>query len=245
MYKLINNKSKVMNAKDGLLKKRLLGVSILFHISLVLLAMTTYYTVDIVNDPNEFDEMTFVEIQFTNSSKSSGMASTKKSVDNTPIEKATARAIEEKVVKVEPLEEVEEVMVIENKDVKVSKKVSDNVNNESSKTEGDGDEGEMITGSALGSLDFDGEGVFGRKVIYHAPIKTIAEENGRIAINLAINRAGNVVGAAINKEGTTIEDKALLIKGLKLALKYRFESDYTAPKVQYGRFTFIFVLKKV
>ena len=232
-----------MNAKEVLLRKKLLGFSILFHISLVVIAMTTYFTMEKINEMQLEDQMSYMEIQFTNSSKSSGMGSTKKNLEKTPKEKATARAIEEKVVKVEPLEETENEKNSE-VDKKQVKKAKVDAESASSKTEGDGDSGKMLTGVALGNLDFDGDGVFGRKVVYHAPIKKIAEQDGRIAINMGINRAGKVVGAAVNKEHSTINNRQLLIKALEMALKYEFEADYTAPKVQYGKFTFIVNLNK-
>lgn len=231
-----------MKTKEAILKKRILGSSILFHAAIIVFAMSTYFTVKSVKESEIIEPTNFIEIQFTNSSKSSGMASTKKNTVETPTKKATPRAIEKKVIKVEPLEEIGDIPPVN--ETKNSKNVSEVENIEVSKTEGDGEEGKMITGIALGSLEFDGEGVFGRKVIYHAPIKKIAEIDGRVAINLGINRAGKVIGVAINKESTTIEDSDLLRKALKMAILYRFESDYTAPKIQYGKFTFIFNLNQ-
>ncbi len=232
-----------MKTKEVLLRKRILGFSVLFHLSLIVAAMTTFYTVKSINKAVEMEQTNFIEIQFTNTSKSSGMGSTKKTLEKLPKEKPTARAIEDKTIKVEPLEEAESEVVVDNTKTKVSKNISDEDKNESSDTAGDSDEGQMLTGAALGSLDFDGEGVFGRKVIYHAPIKKIAEMDGKISINIAINRKGKVIGAAINKEKSTISDRDLLVKALKMILMYRFESDYSAPKIQYGKFTFIFDLK--
>ena len=233
-----------MKTNDGLLRKRIFGISVLFHLSLIVAAMTTYYTVKQINKTDIMDQMSYIEIQFTNSNKSAGMGSTKRSIEK-KVEKATARAVEEKVVKVEPLEESENEIVVENKNVKVSKNTSDIEKNETSDTDGESDEGTMLTGADLGSLDFGGDGVFGRKVIYHAPIKKIAEMDGKVAINIAINRQGNVIGAAINKKYSTISNKELLVKALEMILKYKFESDYSAPKVQYGKFTFIFDLGEV
>ena len=233
-----------MKTNDGLLRKRIFGISVLFHLSLIVAAMTTYYTVKQINKTDVVDQMSYIEIQFTNSNKSAGMGSTKRSIEK-KVEKATARAVEEKVVKVEPLEESENEIVVENKNTKVSKNTSDVEKNETSETDGESDEGTMLTGADLGSLDFGGDGVFGRKVIYHAPIKKIAEMDGKVAINIAINRQGNVIGAAINKKYSTISNKELLVKALEMILKYKFESDYSAPKVQYGKFTFIFDLGKV
>jgi len=168
-----------MKTNDGLLRKRIFGISVLFHLSLIVAAMTTYYTVKQINKTDIMDQMSYIEIQFTNSNKSAGMGSTKRSIEK-KVEKATARAVEEKVVKVEPLEESENEIVVENKNVKVSKNTSDIEKNETSDTDGESDEGTMLTGADLGSLDFGGDGIFGRKVIYHAPIKKIAEMDGKV-----------------------------------------------------------------
>jgi len=233
-----------MKANDGLLRKRIFGISVLFHLSLIVAAMTTYYTVNKLNKTDEADQISYIEIQFTNSNKSAGMGSTKKSIEKM-VEKATARSIEDKIIKVEPLEVAENKVVVKSEKVKVSKNTSDIEKNETSETDGESDEGTMLTGADLGSLDFGGDGVFGRKVIYHAPIKKIAEIDGKISINIAINRKGNVIGAAINKEYSTISNRELLLKALEMIVKYKFESDYSAPKVQYGKFTFIFDLEKV
>jgi len=239
---IIKTKHKIMKAKDGLLRKRIFGVSVLFHIALIVAAMTTYYTIKKVNKTEESDQMSYIEIRFTNSNKDAGMGSTKKSVEK-KVEQVTARAIEEKVIKIEPLEESENETVTESKNVKNSKTTSDIEKNKNSETDGEGDEGTLLKGVGLGSLDFDGDGVFGRKVIYHAPIKKIAETDGKISINIAINRKGDVISAAINKEYSTITDKELLVKAMEMIIRYKFETDYNAPKFQYGKFTFIFDLK--
>jgi hypothetical protein len=99
-----------------------------------------------------------------------------------------------------------------------------------------------LTGKALADVDIERIGIFSRKVTYHAPIKKIAEKSGKIALNMIVNRAGKVVGVAVNKDRSTITDRKLLIKAMKMSAEYRFEEDYTAPLVQYCRFTFIFDL---
>ncbi len=231
-----------MKTNEQKMRKRLLGISILFHAILVIIALSSFIIIH-KDIPTEIEEpYNYMEINFTNNSTSSGMASTRKSIAKKPVEKPTARAIEKKVIKVEALEEKENDIKTENIE-KTEEKATENEEKNISKTEGEGEEGKMLSGRALGELDFDGDGVFGRKVIYHAPIKKLAEQNGRIAINMGIDRAGKVVAVAYNKEYSTITDKNLIVRALKMATQYRFESDYTAPSIQYGRMTFIFDIK--
>ncbi len=232
----------IMKANENLLRKKLMGISIFFHMALIIIAMTSFITINKDASNNIEDQYDYMEINFTNNSTSSGMASTKKNINTRKVDKPKASDIEEEVKKIESLEDPESEVKAENTE-KVNTEKAEDKEITASETEGEGEEGKMLTGKALGELDFDGDGVFGRKVIYHAPIKELAEQNGRIAINMGINRAGNVVAVAYNKENSTITDKDLIVRALKMAIQYKFEADYTAPVIQYGRYTFIFDIK--
>ena len=228
-----------MKANEFLLRKKLMGISIFFHLALIIVAMTSFITINKDISNNIDDPYEYMEINFTNNSTSSGMASTKKNINTAQVDKPKASPVQEEVKKIEALEDPESEVKAENTE-KVNNEKTEDREIASSETDGDGEEGKMLTGKALGELDFDGDGIFGRKVIYHAPIKKLAEQNGRIAINMGINRAGDVVAVAYNRENSTITDKDLVLRALKMATKYKFEADYTAPVIQYGRFTFIF-----
>lgn len=106
--------------------------------------------------------------------------------------------------------------------------------------EGEGDIGESITGEALANMEFEGEGVFGRQIVYHANISKLAEKEGRVVVNLCINRAGDVTHVAFNREASTLTDSEYVRQVMSVAGKYRFEADYTAPRTQCGKLTFIF-----
>jgi hypothetical protein len=106
--------------------------------------------------------------------------------------------------------------------------------------EGEGDEGVHISGKELGEMDFDGEGVFGRKVIHRADVKKITEKEGKVVINLCINREGMVTHVAFNRDQSTIMDSEYVRKAMDVASDYKFEKDYTAPDAQCGKLTFIF-----
>ena len=231
-----------MKANEKLLRKKLMGISIFLHMALIIILMTSFITIKMDDSKDIGESYNYMEINFTNNSTSSGMASVKKNINTKPVEKPKSTAKEEKTEKIESLEEQESEVKIKNTEKEnIDKSEDEEIS--ASETEGEGEEGMMLTGKALGELDFDGDGVFGRKVIYHAPIKELAEQNGRIAINMGINRAGNVVAVAYNKENSTITDKDLIVRALKMAIQYKFEADYTAPVIQYGRYTFIFDIK--
>lgn len=106
-----------------------------------------------------------------------------------------------------------------------------------SKTDGVADEGDQ-------GMDFSGDGIFGRRVIKRADVKGITNENGKIVINLCVNTNGKVIFSELNEELSTIKNKSVLRKARKVASKYRFEPDYTAPAKQCGKLTFIFDIEE-
>jgi hypothetical protein len=100
-------------------------------------------------------------------------------------------------------------------------------------TPGDGDDG----------MDFSGNGIFGRRVTYRANVKKLAQEQGKIVVNLCVNRTGHVVYAENNAELSTIKTKSLVQKTINATKKYRFDKDYTAAVKECGKLTFIFDLE--
>ena len=88
--------------------------------------------------------------------------------------------------------------------------------------------------------DFEGDGIFNRRVIYRADVKKITKQEGKIVVNLCINREGKVFYAKANKDASTIKDYNVVRKAVHLTTRYRFERDYTAPEKQCGKLTYIF-----
>ena len=85
-----------------------------------------------------------------------------------------------------------------------------------------------------------GEGIFNRKVTYRANVKKITKQSGRIVIELCINQQGRVVFAKPDTEASTIKDFDVIRKAVDLTTKYKFEKDYTAPRKQCGKMTYVF-----
>ena len=64
--------------------------------------------------------------------------------------------------------------------------------------------------------------------------------NGRVTLDICIDRAGKVIYAAYDPEKTTITDNEIIKQATHLAIRYRFEAKYNAPKKEWGELTFIF-----
>lgn len=248
-------------------RKRGLRASLAVHAGLVLLALLPFLR---EMPEHQSDDDQLVEIEFVNGEVSSNMGSTapeevrpiekpaekeiteKKVMELKPESKEilTDEVQEEILVEDKMSDEAEEVLFeneeeqkIENEDM-VEEVVEEEVLSEEGSTEdseaGEGDEGQEISGEELGTMDFDGEGVFGRRVIYRADVKKITEREGTVVVNLCINRTGQVTHAAFNKDNSTIREPDYVRRAMDVASDYLFEKDYTAPATQCGKLTFIF-----
>lgn len=251
-------------------KKRGLRTSLAIHASLILLALIPFMKDDILTPEDEWHvvEIAFVNSDISSGMSSEAPKEVKelpepevekefvkKSVEASKPESAPVVtddmesdvAIEEnfseeaeKVIldneEVEVIEEEEVVEVVEEEiieEVKTGLETTDG-------DEGEGDEGVHITGKELGEMDFEGDGVFGRKVIYRADVKKITEREGSVVINLCIDRLGRVTHAAFNKESSSIDEPEYVKRAMEVASDYKFEKDYTAPITQCGKLTFTF-----
>ena len=140
------------------------------------------------------------------------------------------------------MDEKEEVEIEEMEEVQSmgEGKESEDSMDESESEKGEGLAGNAISGESLAGMDFDGEGVFGRRIVYHANISKLAEKEGRVVVNLCINRSGRVTHIAFNREASSLTDSDYVSRVMQVASKYRFEADYSAPEYQCGKLTFIF-----
>lgn len=110
----------------------------------------------------------------------------------------------------------------------------------------DDDSGIGDGGAGTGDFDDSGDGIFGRKVIYR-PLDKLAgimTKTGRIAIKTCVDRRGRATYVELIQNETTIFDRDLLKKALNVARYYRFEEDYSAPREQCGKITFILDINK-
>ncbi|MBR5081215.1 MAG: TonB family protein [Bacteroidales bacterium] len=77
----------------------------------------------------------------------------------------------------------------------------------------------------------------------HRPDDDFSEE-GRIVVDIWVNRAGQVVRAEVATKGTDIIDNAMRQKAIQAARRSTFASDPDAPEEQHGTITYTFVINQ-
>ncbi len=214
------------------------------------------------DEPVEYQvELGFIEMPETTMSGSEGLESRSPVYNEEP--QPTTDAPEKAPIPVETSEPVEEVTVAEEvseiesdvtaeseTDVVASESNAHGSDSEThadgggagSPLEGDKDGGAMAGDGGAGD-GLDGDGIITRKIIYREDIGRIAKVNGRIVLDLCINRQGKVEYVAYNADKTTIMDKDLIRQATNIAARYRYEANYTGPKRDCGQLTFIFTIE--
>lgn len=84
------------------------------------------------------------------------------------------------------------------------------------------------------------EGVFGRKVMKRPNVKGLIKTKGRIAIKVCVSQEGTVIATKYLQKLSTINEAQLIAAAMRAARRYKFDVDYTAPKKQWGKLTFVF-----
>ncbi len=124
-------------------------------------------------------------------------------------------------------------------------------NSESSSSQGEnegaGDEGNpngdpnsngtSTSGSSVGYSLGNGRG----KVSFKKP-ENPTQEDGKVVVDIWVNREGKVVRAKTGARGSTTTNPILQKKAEEAAYKARFKKDENAPFEQKGTMTFIFIL---
>ncbi len=149
-------------------------------------------------------------------------------------EKAEEPVVEEPVVEEAPaeVEEVEDPGTGEG-EVEEAGQASEIGSDTETASSGNADNGNGFGESA-------GSGIFNRKVIYRADVKKITHLSGTIVVELCINQRGQVVFSKPDTEASTIKDYDVIRKAVSLTTKYKFAKDYSAPKKQCGKMTYVF-----
>jgi outer membrane biosynthesis protein TonB len=104
-------------------------------------------------------------------------------------------------------------------------------------------DGAANAGDGGGGDGLEGDGIITRKIIHREDITQIAKVNGRVTLNICIDRAGRVISVAYDAEKTTITDPAIIKRASYLANQYRYEANYSAPARECGQLTFIFSIE--
>jgi periplasmic protein TonB len=104
-------------------------------------------------------------------------------------------------------------------------------------------DGAATAGNGGAGDGLEGDGIITRKIIHREDIKQIAKVNGKVVLNVCIDRAGRVISVAYDPEKTTITDKDIIKRASYLANQYRYEANYAAAPRECGQLTFIFSIE--
>ncbi len=114
-------------------------------------------------------------------------------------------------------------------------------------TKGSGDQGDpdgnkntngnSSSGNSIGYSLGNGRG----KVSFKKP-ENPTQEDGKVVVEIWVNRDGKVIKAKTGARGSTTTNPILQQKAKEAALKAKFKSDVNAPFEQKGTMTFVFIL---
>ncbi len=138
-----------------------------------------------------------------------------------------------------------------------TKKALADSKNAGTKTTGEGETGgEGNQGVQSGSVDSktrgEGSGLGDKGISYDLqgrgfqslpPPKYDYQGEGRVVVEVSVDRAGKVIQAVPGTKGSTTLDEYLLKVAKEAALKARFDPKPDAPLVQKGTITYNFILK--
>jgi outer membrane biosynthesis protein TonB len=158
---------------------------------------------------------------------------------------------EEKVEEVKP----EETKPIEEKEPEIDEKLKsalgawdqpEESNNEGTQEGTSGNEG-VISGKPEGKGTFGGNGssfeLGGRSMSSGPKVGEKPKEEGKVVLNIWVNREGNVVRTAQNLGESNTTSQHLFNLAKNAALKAKFNQSPDAPPEQRGKMTFIFILR--
>ncbi len=233
------------------------------HMSLLLLGFLPFAHKMVTVEPKEYImEIGFQELPEFQESGSEGLQARSPIYNEQP--EPTTDSPEKDPIPVDATEPVKEITVAEDvseiESEVVTESETDVVASESgdhgsdAETHGDGggsgsplegdQDGGAMAGDGTNGDGLEGDGIITRKIIYHEDIGRIAKTNGRIVLNICINRQGKVEYVAYNPDKTTIMDKEIIRKATDIAARYRYETNYSAPKRECGQLTFIFTIEE-
>lgn len=94
-------------------------------------------------------------------------------------------------------------------------------------------------GDAAGAFN----GIGGRRVLARPDMRERSNKEGKVSVDVCVNRQGVVESVRYRSKGSTTADPALVKKAEEYAWKFRYEASATAPATQCSYLTFVFRLK--
>jgi len=161
------------------------------------------------------------------------------------------KEVKEKVIekKEEPKKEVKKEPVLDKRALwgKNQNSPSESSEGESGKTgnqgklTGDDNAQNYSLGSGMGNgISFS---LKGRSAVVLSEPKSDHQEEGRVVVEVTVDRTGKIIKAVPGVKGSTTVNSQLLAIARKAALSSRFNSKNDAPNLQVGTITYVFRLK--
>ncbi len=100
-------------------------------------------------------------------------------------------------------------------------------------TDGDGEFGDAGDGDG-----FEGTGMLTRSIRTRGNVKSLIKENGKIVMNVCVDRDGNIVYAKAEDSASTVSTRSLRLFEPFMKKTYKYEKDYTAAEEECGRYKF-------
>ena len=97
-------------------------------------------------------------------------------------------------------------------------------------------------GSTSSSAPFNYE-LTGRTLISKPDVTKLPKGQGKVVMDIYVDRKGKVMSTGQNMRGSTTLDKTLVDAARKAAMECRFSADQEAPEQQRGRVSFVFRLE--
>jgi len=93
-----------------------------------------------------------------------------------------------------------------------------------------------------GSGDGIRHNLSGRSIARKPTIRDLSQDEGKVVVDIRVNKNGKVIAADPGARGSTTTSKILYKKAKEAALNTRFNASPNAPQEQRGQMTFIFIL---
>ncbi|MGC4040853.1 MAG: hypothetical protein QM710_08775 [Flavobacterium sp.] len=96
------------------------------------------------------------------------------------------------------------------------------------------------SGYGTGSGSGGGYSLGNRKATLKSAPNLICQESGRVAVQISVDRSGNVIKAVAGVQGTTNPASCLIEEAKKAALQTKWQPDNNAPETQIGKIVYVF-----
>ncbi|PCJ25504.1 MAG: hypothetical protein COA97_07485 [Flavobacteriales bacterium] len=115
-------------------------------------------------------------------------------------------------------------------------------NNNNSNSSNNSSNNSNSTGPNTGSTNGIGFSLGGRGKISFKKPENPTQEDGKVVVDIVVDRNGKVLKAKSGARGSTTTNPILQKKAEEAALKAKFKKDINAPFEQKGTMTFVFIL---